>query len=250
MIEGYGRVAIVTGAGQGLGYAIAKLFVEEGKRVVFVDISKKLLDAVKEEMKDVDPNHVMFIEMDVADVKAIRDCVDQVMKEWKRIDILVNNAGIRTETPIAEMTWEEWERVMAVNLGGTFFFSQAVMPIMKEQEWGRIINMSSYGGQFGPPTSSASYCASKSGQLVLTKIFARELAPYGVTVNTVAPAAIRTPEMDKIAPEKLEKMVKGIPVGRVGESDEVARMVSFLASESAGYVTGATFDINGGLLMR
>jgi 3-oxoacyl-[acyl-carrier protein] reductase len=85
---------------------------------------------------------------------------------------------------------------------------------------------------------------------VLTKIFARELAPYGVTVNTVAPAAIRTPEMDKIAPEKLEKMVKGIPVGRVGESDEVARMVSFLASESAGYVTGATFDINGGLLMR
>lgn len=113
--------------------------------------------------------------------------MQKVLDNWGRIDILVNNAAVRTETSLEEMDMEEWNRIMNVNLAGTFFFSQAVMPVMKEQEWGRIINMSSFGGQFGPLTSSAAYCASKAGQLVLSRIFARELSSYGITVNSIAP---------------------------------------------------------------
>ena len=192
----------------------------------------------------------MFIQLDVSDIKGIQTTVDQVVNKWGRIDILVNNAGIRFETPIEEINEEEWDQVLNVNLKSTFFFSQAVISVMKEGGWGRIINMSSIGGQAGPLTSGAHYSASKAGQIALSKTFARSLAPYGITVNTVAPAAIRTPEMDKMDPAKLAQMVETIPLRRVGESQEVADLVSYLTSDSGGFTTGATFDINGGRLMR
>ncbi|AJY76135.1 SDR family NAD(P)-dependent oxidoreductase [Paenibacillus beijingensis] len=242
------RVAIVTGASQGLGYAIAAKLVQEGKKVAFVSLG---LDSVKAEFeRETGEGRVIFCEMDVSDNAAIARCVEDVTRSWGRIDILVNNAGIRTETAIEEIGPEEWNRIMAVNLGGTFFFSQAVVPVMKEQKWGRIINMSSFGGQFGPLTSSAAYSASKAGQIALTKVFARTLAEYGITVNAIAPAAIRTPEMDKIPADALAGMVRTIPVGRVGEAAEVAELVSYLVSDYGGFVTGATMDINGGRLMR
>lgn len=245
------RVAIVTGAAQGIGLAIAKQFLHEGKKVAFVDVNESLLAEIEATLQtDENRRSALFLTIDVADVQAIRAGVRKVLDRWGRIDILVNNAGIRKETAIEDIDPEEWNRLISVNLGGTFFFSQAVLEPMRKQKWGRIINISSFGGQFGPLTSGAHYCASKAGQLVLTKVFARYLAKEGITVNTVAPAAIHTPEMDKIAPEKLEKMVQGIPVGRVGQVEEVAQLVAYVASEAAGYVTGATFDINGGLLMR
>ena len=245
------RVAIVTGAAQGIGLAIAKQFLHEGKKVAFVDVNESLLAEIEATLQtDENRRSALFLTIDVADVQAIRAGVRKVLDRWGRIDILVNNAGIRKETAIEEIDLEEWNRLISVNLGGTFFFSQAVLEPMRKQKWGRIINISSFGGQFGPLTSGAHYCASKAGQLVLTKVFARYLAKEGITVNTVAPAAIHTPEMDKIAPEKLDKMVQGIPVGRVGQVEEVAQLVAYVASEDAGYVTGATFDINGGLLMR
>ena len=245
------RVAIVTGAAQGIGLAIAKQFLHEGKKVAFVDVNESLLAEIEATLQtDEYREATIFLTIDVADVQAIRAGVRKVLDRWGRIDILVNNAGIRKETAIEDIDPEEWNRLISVNLGGTFFFSQAVLEPMRKQKWGRIINISSFGGQFGPLTSGAHYCASKAGQLVLTKVFARYLAKEGITVNTVAPAAIHTPEMDKIAPEKLEKMVQGIPVGRVGQVEEVAQLVAYVASEAAGYVTGATFDINGGLLMR
>lgn len=245
------RVAVVTGAAQGLGLTIAETFLSEGKKVVIIDVNETKLVQLKgkfaaEEREE----RVMLLRSDVSDTQAISEAVTAVTNRWDRIDILVNNAGIRTETSIEAMTVEEWNRVMTVNLGGTFFFSQAVLPVMKRQQWGRIINMSSFGGQFGPLTSGAHYSASKAGQIALTKVFARTLAADGITVNAVAPASIRTPEMDKIAPENLAKMVQTIPLGRVGEPQEVADLVSYLASASGGYVTGATFDINGGRLMR
>lgn len=245
------RVAIVTGAAQGIGLAIAKQFLHEGKKVAFVDVNESLLAEIEATLQtDEYREATIFLTIDVADVQAIRAGVRKVLDRWGRIDILVNNAGIRKETAIEDIDPEEWNRLISVNLGGTFFFSQAVLEPMRKQKWGRIINISSFGGQFGPLTSGAHYCASKAGQLVLTKVFARYLAKEGITVNTVAPAAIHTPEMDKIDPEKLEKMVQGIPVGRVGQVEEVAQLVAYVASEAAGYVTGATFDINGGLLMR
>jgi NAD(P)-dependent dehydrogenase (short-subunit alcohol dehydrogenase family) len=245
-------VAIVTGAGQGLGLAIAEKFLSEGMKVVFVDVNEQLLRQVKASdlLNQYDSSKSMFLTVDVSDVSAIKDSVQAILENWSRIDILVNNAGVRKETSIEDMTEDEWNLILSVNLGGTFFYSQAVLDIMKEQKKGRIINISSYGGQAGPLSSGAHYCASKAGQLVLTKVFARSLANQGITVNAVAPAAIETPEMENIDSVKLEKMKDSIPVQRFGKAEEVASMVLYLASDAAGYITGSTFDINGGLLMR
>ena len=245
------RVAIVTGANKGLGLAVAENFVNEGKKVVFVIRNKENLEQTKQQFQEAfDKEQAMFIQLDVSDINGIKKAVDQVVDKWGRIDILVNNAGIRYETSIEEINEAEWDQVMNVNLKSTFFFSQAVIPAMKENGWGRIINMSSFGGQAGPLTSGAHYSASKAGQIALSKTFARSLAEYGITVNAVTPASVRTPEMDKMDPEKIAKMVESIPVKRVGEPKEVADLVSYLASESGGFTTGATFDINGGRLMR
>lgn len=245
------RVAIVTGANKGLGLAIAENFVKEGKKTVFVIRNKENLEQTKQLFqKEVIQNQVMFIQLDVSDMDGIKEAVNQVFNEWGRIDILVNNAGIRFETSIEEINEEEWDHVLSVNLKSTFFFSQAVIPAMKEGKWGRIINMSSFGGQAGPLTSGAHYSASKAGQIALSKTFARSLATYGITVNAVAPASVRTPEMDKMDPDKLAQMIETIPLRRVGEPQEVADLVSYLASDSGGFTTGATFDMNGGRLMR
>ncbi|AXI00223.1 SDR family NAD(P)-dependent oxidoreductase [Sporosarcina sp. PTS2304] len=246
------QVAIVTGAGQGLGLAIAEKFLSEGKCVVFIDINEQLLQDVKTSslVSPSNSSRTMFLPVDVSDVQAIKNSVKKVVEHWGRIDILVNNAGVRKETSVEDITEDEWNLILSVNLGGTFFFSQAVLDMMKQQQSGRIVNISSYGGQAGPLSSGAHYCASKAGQLVLTKSFARSLAGQGITVNSIAPAAINTPEMDTIDPEKLEKMKESIPVQRFGEADEVAQLVSYLSSEAASYITGATFDINGGLFMR
>lgn len=242
------RVAIVTGSSQGIGLAIAEAFLHNGWRVAFVSLGLDRIEARFRE--EIAGGRAVMHELDVSDYGRIAPCVDTILAAWGRVDALVNNAGIRTATPIADTTQEEWDRLMSVNLGSTFFFSQAVVPHMKERRFGRIINMSSFGGQVGPLTSSAAYAASKAGQLALTKVFARELAPYGVTVNAIAPASVRTPEMEKMDPAAVAKMVESIPVGRVGEPEEVARLSLYLASDLTGFITGATFDINGGRLMR
>ncbi|SDI44105.1 3-oxoacyl-[acyl-carrier protein] reductase [Alteribacillus persepolensis] len=246
------KVAIVTGAAQGLGLAIADKLLTDDMNVVFIDNNDAQLNELRKSkiLKDVTEDRFMLLNIDVSDVEAIQQGVEKTMGAWGRIDVLVNNAGVRKETALEDVTADEWNAILSINLGGTFFFSQAVLEIMKKQKQGRIINMSSFGGQAGPLTSGAHYCASKAGQLALTKVFARSLSDYGITVNAVSPAAIETPEMEKMDPDKLENMKTGIPVKRFGKAEEVADMVSYLASDSASYVTGATLDINGGLLMR
>ncbi|WHY89136.1 SDR family NAD(P)-dependent oxidoreductase [Neobacillus novalis] len=241
------QTAIVTGAGQGLGLAIANELLSTGKRVAFVDVDQNLLDSIREKQGN---DHSLFIQADVSRIGDIKSCINTVIEAWGRVDILVNNAGVRRETVIEEITEEEWNQIISVNLGGTFFFSQSVLEIMKQQGKGRIINISSLAGQNGPLTSGAHYCASKAGQIALTKVFARSVADKGITVNAIAPAAIETPELYKADLSKLENMKKGIPVQRFGLSEEVAKLTAFLVSEDSGYITGATYDINGGLLMR
>ncbi|ARF17108.1 3-oxoacyl-ACP reductase [Sporosarcina ureae] len=246
------QVVVVTGAAQGLGLAIAQKFLLEGKHVVFIDVNGELLNEVKnmDPLNQYESSKMMFLTVDVSNVSAIKESVQTIMERWGRIDVLINNAGVRKETSVENITEDEWNLILSVNLGGTFFYSQAVLDTMKQQKSGRIINISSFGGQAGPVTSGAHYCASKAGQIMLTKSFARSLAGQGITVNAVAPAAIQTPEMDNIDSCKLEKMKESIPVQRFGKAEEVANMVSYLASDTAGYITGSTFDINGGLLMR
>lgn len=246
------KVAIVTGGASGLGKYIAKDLLESGLRVVITDINEKQLKKTKTELNKSNQSaeQLLTIPMDVSSVDEIKETVNTILDKWNRIDILVNNAGIREETSVKEITEEEWNKIIGVNLTGTFFFSQAVINTMEKQGWGRIINISSYGGQAGPLSSGAHYCASKAGQLVITKSFARSCADNGITVNSVAPAAIRTPEMDRVDPGKLETMKNTIPVKRFGESEEVGKLVKYLVSEDTGYITGATFDINGGIFMR
>ncbi|MBM7599224.1 3-oxoacyl-[acyl-carrier protein] reductase [Virgibacillus halotolerans] len=243
------KVVIVTGGSKGLGKYMAKDFVENGAKVVITGRNEDSLTAAKKEIAH-ENGEIDTIQMDVSDVSAVKKTVNTVIEKWGRIDVLVNNAAVRKETGIEEIDEEEWNNIVSINLGGTFFFSQAVIEQMKSQKWGRIINVSSYGGQAGPLTSGAHYCASKAGQFALTKTFARYLADSGITVNTVSPAAIESPEMEKMDSGKLKVMKRSIPVQRFGKSEEVAKMVSYLASDSTGYITGATFDINGGLLMR
>jgi 3-oxoacyl-[acyl-carrier protein] reductase len=186
------------------------------------------------------------IECDVRSKESLRRAIQAAGD----VDVMVNNAARTVSRPFWEIEEEEWEDVLAVNLRGVFFGCQLAGAHMRERGRGRIINLSSLAGQQGGTVAGAHYAASKAGIIVLTKIVAQELAPHGVTVNAIAPAAVRTPVMDEMPADRLETVRQRIPVGRFGEAEEVAALAVFLASEEAAYITGATLDINGGLLMR
>jgi 3-oxoacyl-[acyl-carrier protein] reductase len=239
------RIAIVTGAGQGLGEAIARRLAANGMHVVVADVAA---DRARRVAADIDC--ATSVAVDVRDSAGMSDLVDSVRREHGTIDALVNNAAVTANTPIWEIDEKAWDDVLAVNLRSVFFNCQLVGPIMREQGWGRIVNLASLAGQQGGIVAGAHYAASKAGVIVLTKIFARELAPNGVTVNAVAPAAIDGPVMQTLPADKIEQIAASIPVRRLGQPDEVAALVAFLCSEEAGYLTGATVDINGGVSMR
>jgi 3-oxoacyl-[acyl-carrier protein] reductase len=179
-----------------------------------------------------------------------KDSLRRVLEVAGEVDVMVNNAARTISRPFWEIEQEEWDDVLAVNLRGVFFGCQLAGERMRERGRGRIINLSSLAGQQGGAVAGAHYAASKAGIIVLTKIVAQELAPHGVTVNAIAPAAVHTPVMDEIAPDRLEALRQRIPVGRFGEAEEVGALAVFLASDAAAYITGATLDMNGGLLMR
>ena len=173
-----------------------------------------------------------------------------MLEEAGAVDIMVNNAARTVSRPFWEIDQDEWDDVLAVNLRGVFFGCQLAGEHMRERGRGRIINLSSLAGQQGGTVAGAHYAASKAGIIVLTKIAAQELAAHGVTVNAIAPAAVQTPVMDDMPADRLEAVRQRIPVGRFGEAAEVGALAAFLASDEAGYITGATLDVNGGLLMR
>jgi 3-oxoacyl-[acyl-carrier protein] reductase len=244
-----GRSAIVTGAAQGLGEAIGRALAERGARVLLADQNA---EGVRAAAAAIDPagERASAVEVDVRDRDSIQRAFDQAVGRFGRVDILVNNAARTISRSIWEIEADEWDDVLAVNLRGVLFGCQIAGPHMREQGFGRIVNLASLAGQQGGLVAGAHYAASKAGIVVLTKIVARELAPHAVTVNAVAPAAIAGPVMDTLPPEHVEALARSIPVGRVGRPEEVAALVAFLASDEAGYITGATLDVNGGLLMR
>jgi 3-oxoacyl-[acyl-carrier protein] reductase len=242
------RVGIITGGARGIGKAIAITFIKEGAKVALVDVEKKRLEALKEEIVK-KGGQALAVLCDVSKASEVEQMVIRVQKVFGRIDILVNNAGIIRRGTIETVTEEEWDRVIEVNLKGPFNCSKAVVEIMKRQGYGRIVNVSSIAGKLGDITSAPGYGSSKAGMDALTKSLARQLGRYGINVNGVAPHAIETEMSAEWSPEKREAILEAIPLKRLGKPEDVAEAVLFLASDAAAFITGEIVDVNGGFLM-
>jgi 3-oxoacyl-[acyl-carrier protein] reductase len=242
------RVAIVTGGARGIGKAIALAFVREGAKVALVDVDREKLEVLKNQIEK-EKGKVIVIPCDITKSSDVKEMVDQVHKKIGRIDVLVNNAGIIRRGTIDTITEEDWDRVIEVNLKGTFNCCKAVAGIMKQQGYGKIINVSSIAGKMGDITSAPGYGPSKAGIDALTKTLARQLAPYGVNVNAVSPHAIETEMSAQWSDERRKEIIASIPLGRLGKPEDVANAVLFLASDEASFITGEILDVNGGALM-
>lgn len=242
------QVALVSGAARGVGFACARRIAQLGAHVVLTDVDSTTGNQCAEALC-AEGLQVSFESLDVSDVAAIRECVSVVAKNFGRLDVLVNNAGICLVAEIEDVTEQHWDRTLQVNLKGTFFLSQAVMPHMKSQRRGRIINVASVAARSGGTLPLAPYAASKAGIVSLTKTFASHLAPYGVNVNAVAPGPVDTDLTRSWTDEQRDRARRAIPWGRFATADEVASVVAFLAGPGATYMTGTTVDVNGGLRM-
>ena len=242
------KVALVTGAGRGIGKATAIALAREGASVVVNDVDLQSAEETADEITAMGCK-ALPIKADVSDRTEVTKMVDTIIETFKRIDILVNNAGIFSSVSLDDITEDEWDKVIKVNLKGVFLCSQAVMKLMKKQRSGKIINISSLAAKVGGIFAGADYAASKAGVIALTKSLAKQLAPYDTNVNAVAPAVIET-DMTKNWPKEVkEAFLKQIPLGRFGKPEEVAETVLFLVSDGANFITGATIDVNGGILM-
>jgi len=248
MMKLKGRVAIITGAARGIGKAIGVTFVREGAKVAILDVDKEGLEILKNEIEK-KRGEAISIVCDIAKTSEVKEMAEQVQKTFGRIDILVNNAGIIRRGTIETVTEEDWDRVIEVNLKGTFNCCKAVAGIMKKQSYGKIVNVSSIAGKMGDITSAPGYGPSKAGIDALTKTLARQLAPYGINVNAVSPHAIETEMSAQWSEERRKEIIASIPLGRLGKPEDVANAVLFLASDEASFITGEIFDVNGGALM-
>jgi len=243
------KVAIVTGAGRGLGKAIAIALARRGTHVVVADINWDNAQKVADEIRD-SGSQAVAVKTDVTDQGQVENMVAICLKTFGRIDILVNNAGITAPTPLVEITLEEWERMMAVNLRSVFLCSKAVFPTMTSQRSGKIINIASVAGKRGGGILGTScYAASKGGVIAFTKAIAREGAPYGINVNAIAPGLSDTDMTKDISPEKREALLNMVPLRRAGKPEDVAAAACFLASDEADFITGEIMDVDGGLMM-
>lgn len=244
------RVALITGASRGLGECIARRLHAAGYRVALADVR---LDAVQRNADLLDPSGetAIAIELDVREKADFQRARDLLAERWGGCDILVNNAGVSKVAPLMDITPEEFDASMAVNLRGTFVASQVFGAHFAERGFGRIVNIASLAGQNGGTATGAHYAAAKGGVATLTKVFARELAGRGVTVNSISPGPLDLPVVrETVAPERLEQILQMIPVGSLGSPEYIADTVLLLVSDNAASVTGACWDINGGLFMR
>ena len=245
-----GKTAIISGAAgrRGIGLATARLFADHGAKVTILDLD---LDAAREAAASLGEGHV-GLRCDVTDARACESAIDVVLERFGVIDVLINNAGVTQPVTTMEIDAGDWQRIIDANLTGVLLLSQAVIPHMKNRGTGSIACMSSVsaqrgGGIFGGPH----YSAAKAGVLGLAKAMARELGPDGIRVNCVTPGLVNTDITgDKLTPAMKDDIIRGIPLGRLGEASDVARVYLFLASDLSAYVTGAVIDVNGGMLIH
>ena len=242
-----GRVALVTGASQGIGRATALRLARDGAQIALAARNAAKLDEVAAEIAAAGGVAQTFT-LDVASEESIKACAKAVLAHFGKVDILVNNAGITRDILALRMKRHDWDDVLTTNLTGAFLLTQACMSSMVKARWGRIINITSVVGETGQ-AGQANYAASKAGLIGLTKSLARELASRTITVNAVAPGYIETAMTAVLNDEQRNAMTTHIPLGRAGTDADVAAAVAFLASEDAGYITGHTLDVNGGMHM-
>ena len=242
------QVAIVTGAGRGIGRAIAMRLASEGARIAVVSRTEKNSVQVADEINAKYAGLAKAYAVDAADHAAVQTLCAQVITDFTRVDILVNNAGITRDGLSMRMSPEDWNSVIATNLGGAFNFYQGVARAMMKQRSGRIINIASVAGIMGN-AGQANYAASKAGLIAFTKVVARELATRGVTSNAVAPGFISTDMTEVLSQEIKDGVAKQIPMQKFGEPDDIASAVTFLASAEGKYITGQVLTVDGGLVM-
>jgi NAD(P)-dependent dehydrogenase (short-subunit alcohol dehydrogenase family) len=242
------RVAVVTGGAGGIGRATARQFLRGGARVIIADINEMAGSRAVDELLP-DGERIEFVQLDVSDASAIGERLSGVISQHERIDILVNAAGIGSLSAVPDITPEEWDRILAVNLRSTFFCSQEALKSMCSRRYGRIVNLASAAGKLGGVAVGAHYSASKAAIICVTKSLALYAAPYQVNVNCVCPGPTVTPLTDGWGEEINRAFAAKIPFKRYATPEEVAEAICFLASDRAGYITGETVDVNGGLVM-
>jgi 3-oxoacyl-[acyl-carrier protein] reductase len=244
MFQLSGRTALITGASGGIGSAIAKNLSQQGAHVILHGTRAGRLEELASEIG----TNVSVVTANLSDREAIGGLVSEAAKATGAIDILVNNAGITRDNLFMRMKDEEWDDVLEVNLTSSMLLCRSAIRAMMKARWGRIISISSIVGVTGNP-GQTNYAASKAGMIGFSKSLAAEVASRGITVNVVAPGFIETPMTDELTDEQKQKLLGNVPAGRLGSSQEVAAAVSFLASEEAAYMTGATLHVNGGMAM-
>ncbi len=244
-----GKIALITGASQGIGEVIAKQMARQGATVVCASLPmteedlKRVVSEIQAEGGKAD-----YVMLNMAEGESIRQAVNTVVERHGGLHILVNNAGITKDKLLIQMKEEEWDAVLNINLKGAFLATQAVAKPMMKQRWGRIINIASVVGQMGN-AGQANYVSAKAGMIGLTKTTARELASRNITCNAVAPGYIATAMTDKLSEEVKAEFNRQIPLGRMGTPADISAAVCFLASDEAGYMSGQTLAVNGGMLM-
>lgn len=242
------QVAVVTGAGRGIGHAIALRLANDGARVASVSRSESNAQRTADEINATRPDAARAYAVDVADHAAVQTVAARILEDFGRVDILINNAGVTRDGLSMRMAIEDWNTVVDTNLRGAFSFAQAVMRSMIKQRSGRIINISSVTGLIGN-AGQANYAASKAGLIGLTKTLARELASRGITVNAVAPGFIMTDMTDVLSDQVKEAILSKIPLGKFGEGADIAAAVAFLAAPEAKFITGQVLTVDGGMVM-
>ncbi len=242
------KVSMITGAARGIGKEIAVRFAEEGSDLAICDVNEELLEATKNEIQDKTGRQVLTGKIDVTNAGEVVEFIKKILDNFGKLDILVNNAGITRDNLILRMTEQDWDAVLDVNLKGAFnCIKAAVRPMMKKRT-GKIINMASIVGVMGN-AGQANYSASKGGLISLTKTIAREFGSRNINVNAIAPGYIKSDMTEKLSEETKQKLMQTVPLGRMGEAEDIAEIALFLASGDSDYITGQVIRVDGGMVM-